>query len=166
MATLIQAITRYRPRLVVRRTIGLDTLAVRMAHGTLVSGPIARLVLDTLSEELTNALRAGEAVRLPGIGRFALELRADGTVRPVLRMAQSLRYAVGDLGAYRGEVRNAHHVGMTAAEMAALWNAEHPNDPVAVVGERQGVSDDVTGVGEGLAPGRLGTAAKARVNAG
>ncbi len=159
MTPLLHAVTRYRPRLVPSCTISIDVLAVpaeRMARGTLVTQSIARLVLDALRDQLVHALQCGEAGHFPGIGRFALELRAcydqahhrfrsmstsstvgssAGVVRPVMRASHELRHAVADLSDGRGRVTYREHVGLTARQLAALWNAEHPADPVRLVKE-------------------------------
>jgi hypothetical protein len=33
-------------------------------------------------------------------------------------------------GAFKGEIQNRENIGKTTAELVALWNADHPNDPV------------------------------------
>ncbi len=132
MATTIQAVTRYRPRLIAYRTVGLGLLGARMANGTLVTAPIVRLVLSALHVQIVYALLEGYAVKLPGLGRIALELRADGTVRPVMRFDKTFRSAIADLSDYSGKIQQRENIGLTAAEMVAKWNVAHPTDPVQV----------------------------------
>jgi nucleoid DNA-binding protein len=103
-----------------------------MSRSSIVTAALAALVLADLQHALVLALRAGQAVKLPGFGRFSLELRSDGTVRPIMRIDHTLISAVAKLDDYHGEVRHRKHIGLTAAEMVALWNAEHPEDPVIV----------------------------------
>jgi hypothetical protein len=54
-----------------------------------------------------------------------------------MRIDHALQAAVANLDDYYGKVRHRKHIGLTAAEMIALWNAEHPDDPV-IVAPREG----------------------------
>ena len=130
MATTIQAVTRYRPRLISRGTVGLEELGDRMQRDSLVNARIASHVLGALFDSLVLALRRGEAVHLPGIARFSLDLRSDGDLHVVVRVDHRLRKAVRSRHTYRGPIRNGRCIGLGAAEMVALWNEEHPDDPV------------------------------------
>ena len=132
MARTIQAVTRYRPRLIASRTIGLSELAETLARSSLITADLARLVLADLRRATVLELTFGKAVSLPGIGRISLELRSNGAVRPVMRFDPAFRRAVADLDDYVGTVVNRESIGLSAAEMVARWNEEHPDDPVMV----------------------------------
>jgi nucleoid DNA-binding protein len=130
MATLIEAVNAYRPRVVQKETIGMELLAERLARGSLFSESIARMVLTDLQAELRNGLRQGNPVRLPGIGRFAMHLRLDGQMRPSMSVDRSLRIALRDLDAFRGDIQGRENIGLSSREIVARWNEEHPDDPV------------------------------------
>ena len=66
--------TEFRPRIRNSKTIGLDTLATRLSRGSLVTRSIARMVLEDLTDEVSTGLREGNAVVLPGVGRFGVSL--------------------------------------------------------------------------------------------
>ncbi len=130
MATMIQAVTRYRPRLVHKGTIGVDKLAARMVHSSLASESVVRHVLSDLERQVIDALQEGYSARLPGLGRFSVELSKTGVLRPYVRTDVKLRRALASPDLYGGEIHQRENIGLSAAEMAALWNAEHPEDPI------------------------------------
>jgi nucleoid DNA-binding protein len=130
MATLIEAVNAYRPRVAQKETIGMAVLAERLAQGSLFSESIARMVLSDLQREVTRALRQGNAVRLPGIGRFSMHLRVDGRMRPTMTVDRALRIALRDVDAFRGTVERRENIGLSTSQIVALWNEEHPDDPV------------------------------------
>jgi hypothetical protein len=131
MATLIAALSAYRPRVVAKRTVDLDMLAQRMERGSLASPSIVRMVLTDLCEQIEQSLADGEAVSLPGIGRFSADVKLDGSMRPVLRAAPSLRNVVRHATGYRGTITNRESIGRSVEQLVARWNEEHPDDPVA-----------------------------------
>ena len=133
MATMIRAITEFRPRVLTRRTIGLDTLTRRLARGSLVTRPIARMMLEEISAEVLTGLSEGNAVQLPGIGRFGLGLSLSGDLRPTFRVDTALRQALPAVSDFPGEITNRLNIGLTSADVAALWNEAHPDDPIMPV---------------------------------
>ena len=88
------------------------------------------MVLTDLQYEVQKQLRLGNAVRLPGIGRFRLSVRLDGDLRPTVAVASDLRAAVRELKSFRGNIDRRENIGLTVAEIVARWNEEHPDDPV------------------------------------
>ena len=130
MATTIQAVTRYRARLISKRTIGLDKLGAWMENSSLVNTSVFKHVLDALFRALVRALLRGDAVLLPGFLHFSLELRSDGQMHVVVRPGKRLHRAVNRLPEYEGTIRNRDNIGCSATELVALWNADHPDDPV------------------------------------
>lgn len=91
MATLIQAIATYRPRVKGAPTVDLDALAERLAVGTLVTRPIAMMVLEELVRMIELELRVGHKVRLGPLGTFGGEVRMDASLRPSFRFSAPLR---------------------------------------------------------------------------
>ena len=130
MATLIQAVAAYRPRVLAPRTVDLDVLAKRLVRGSLVTHSIARMVLEDLSDEVAAAIAQGEAVRLPGIGRMRAGIRLSGKVRPTFRVDPELERKMLTLAEYGGTILNRANAGLTVAELVARWDEEHPDDPI------------------------------------
>ena len=59
MANWIEAVNRYRPRVTNAPTIDIDFLAERLSVGTLITRPLARMVLEELGREVAGLLRTG-----------------------------------------------------------------------------------------------------------
>ena len=132
MATLIEAVSAFRPRVLHQRTVKLDDLSLRLSRGSLVTRSIARMVLGDLAEEIERALLAGERVFLPGIGRLTTSIRTDGRVHVNISVDRHLARALASPADFKGEVLRRENIGLSAAELVAMWNEAHPDDPVAL----------------------------------
>ncbi|MEO8084632.1 MAG: hypothetical protein ABI780_12490 [Ardenticatenales bacterium] len=130
MATLIQAINAYRPRVRTSRTLDLEEVVERHSRGSLVTAPVARLVVAELCAGLAECLEYGEAIRLPGIGVFRPEVRLDGTLRPRVVFEAALRRRLAAARRGRGGGTGVVGAGLDVAAVRARWDAEHPGDPV------------------------------------
>lgn len=132
MSNLIQAIAAYRPRIARGITVELEQLAEYLSVGTLVTAPLAQMVLHELGRQVKMQLKAGNKVRLPGIGLIGAEMRIDGSVYPTVRIERSLHAALAEADAFRGKVVNGGMIGAELAAFKARWDAEHPEDPVVM----------------------------------
>ncbi len=137
MATLLQAIATYRPRIVNSRTMELGELADHLAVGTLVTAPIARMVLEELGRQALLQGRAGIKIRLPGIGLISQDLRMDGTPFPVIRLDKDLRGGLADRDAFHADIKHREMIGVPLAAYKARWDAEHPDDPVILTDQER-----------------------------
>ncbi|MBK6769819.1 MAG: hypothetical protein IPG72_12550 [Ardenticatenales bacterium] len=144
MTSWIKAINAYRPRLSGAPPMEIDELAARLSIGTLVTQPIAQMVLQELARELAEQLSAGVRVRLPGIGIFSPHIRLDGSMYPSVRLDKSLRAAVSHVDAFHGGVVRRESIGMDMAALKERWDREHPDDPMDM---------PVKGVGAGAGTG-------------
>lgn len=139
MATLIQAIATYRPRIAHSRTMELDELSEHLAVGTLVTAPLAQMFLQELGRQSLLQGRRGIKVRLPGIGLLSPDLRLDGTAFAQIRIDRVLRAGLADQAAFHADVTNREMIGVGLEAYKARWDAEHPGDPV-VMPERRAVA--------------------------
>ena len=130
MASLIQAVATYRPRVAKTHTVNLREMAERLTRGSLVTRSIADMVLADLVDEVRHSLRAGNTVNLDGIGSFRPGIRLDGTVRIASRLDPKLRKAISGVDQLDGTIFNRENIGLTTAELIERWNAEHPDDPI------------------------------------
>ena len=137
MATLLQEIATYRPRIVNSRTMELDELADHLAVGTLVTAPLARMVLEELGRQALLQGRAGIKIRLPGIGLISQDLRMDGTPFPLIRLDKELRSGLADRDAFRADIKNREMIGVPLEAYKARWDAEHPDDPVVLTDQER-----------------------------
>ncbi len=129
MAKRLQAIATYRPRVDLIPTAKTEYVAEFIAQHTGLNFGEVRFVLDELLVALSFFLHSGQGVKLEGVGTFLPTLKLDGRVdvayRPDPKLIRSLNRTK-----FRGRIKNRQHLGKTADELIALWNAEHPDDPV------------------------------------
>ena len=78
-------------------------LVARLAARMETDEQTAALWLDGVTEELTDAVRNGEAVTLPGFGGFYVKRKRDGTAFK-FNPSQKLRAILGWSSTYKGEL--------------------------------------------------------------
>lgn len=130
MAHFVQAISLYGPRLVATQPAYLDAVARRIGRQNVVEESVAAAVLSQLDAALLHFALAGTPVKLPGVGRFAPSIKGDGRIRIAFRQNRDMRDALNLVGAYHGAIRHRENIGLTPEEYKALWDAEHPDDPL------------------------------------
>jgi hypothetical protein len=132
MARLVQAAKRYGPQPNYSATVGIDTLSTWLASTSGLNASAVRMVLSELSHGILFFNRIGAPVAIPGLGRFRPTLGRDGRFRIKVATNQSLNNGINGRGAYAGTLRNAERIGWTNAQYKALWDAEHPDDPLEI----------------------------------
>jgi len=130
MASLIQAVATYRPRVAKAHTVHLHEMAERLTRGSLVTRSIADMVLADLVDEIRLSLRAGNTVSLDGVGSFRPGIGLDGSVRIGVRLDPKLRRAISGIDQLDGTIFNRENIGLSTAKVIERWNAEHPDDPI------------------------------------
>lgn len=129
MAKKITAIRKYRPELKRMKTMQTEELMEQLVQRTALTQGAVRQSVYELRDTLLLALRAGQGVRIEGLGIFSPTIRADGRLgisfRADPRMARELNG-----GTLHAKILNKSSIGKSADELAARWNAEHPDDPV------------------------------------
>lgn len=130
MATFIQAVAQYGPRLKRLPRVRLDEMAIRLADITGVrKGEVTR-VLYELQAAMQHYHRRGASVELMGIGTFMPTMRSDGSIRIVFRPDRAILKAMGNPVVYEGAIVNRENIGLSPDEYKALWDADHPDDPL------------------------------------
>ena len=71
----------------------------------------------------------GRGVKLEGLGIYLPNVNFRGEFDVAHRLDHELKRAMNG-GAFRGKIRNKRNIGKTTEEVIALWNSEHPDDPV------------------------------------
>ena len=130
MTSRIRAIQEYRPRIILNQVVELDELAEYIKRGTALNKGEIINVLTELSEAVSFYALQGTPVRFPGMGIFRPVRALDGEVRLGHRIDRRLYDALNVKGAAKFKLVNAGNAGLSAAELIAMWNAEHPDDPV------------------------------------
>ncbi len=131
MAKQIQAINAYRPQIVLGQRTGMEELVDFIARSTgLNESSIRQVLLELRDATLFFNLR-GQAVQLEGLGTYTPSIEVDGTIGVGYRADMYLKNRLNAPGAFKGELQNRENIGKTTAELAAKWNADHPDDLVA-----------------------------------
>jgi nucleoid DNA-binding protein len=131
MATRMNALSAYRPRVELGKLVENLELARYIARGTALNRGEIGNVLDELNEAIIFYGAKGLPVKIKGVGVFTPVVKTDGTYRIGFRLDTSISKALNVQGAFSGSVLNSANIGMTMEEMIARWNEEHPDDPIA-----------------------------------
>ncbi len=144
MATFIQAVAQNGPRLKRLPRVRPGEIAIRLAGITGVrKGEVTR-VLYELQAAMQHYHRRGASVELMGIGTFMPTMRTDGTIRIHFRPDRAILKVMGNPVVYEGAIVNRENIGLSPAEYKALWDAEHPDDPLELPLLAAATADDGT----------------------
>ena len=72
----------------------------------------------------------GTPVELEGLVTYTPTIDLGGEFDCAHRTDQEIIKALNVPGAYKGVIVNRENIGKTADELVALWNKDHPDDPV------------------------------------
>lgn len=129
MAKRIQAITAYRPRIVLgdpateERYIELVTLRTTLSPG------VVKNVQESEVETLIGLLLDGRPVHT-GISIYTPNIDLDGDLEIKVKVDKRILQQMNAEGRFRGRIVNAENIGKTVDELVAQWNIDHPDDPV------------------------------------
>jgi hypothetical protein len=130
MTSIIKAISEYRPRIILARTLTTEDVA-RLIEGrtALNEGEILN-VLYELNNVARDSTLNGQSVSIHKLGIIRPSLRLDGRFRVHVRIDPSIRKAINVPAAFKGTVVNRENIGKSRADLVEMWNLEHPDDPV------------------------------------
>jgi len=63
---------------------------------------------------------------------FTPSIDLQGNLNINVRVDKRMFAALNAPGAFTGSIKNGANIGKTSQELAALWNAEHPNNPISL----------------------------------
>lgn len=130
MASWIKIINEYRPRVELRRTVQRPELSEYIARRTgLNEGEIIMMLLE-LRDAILFFNNQGYGVKLEGLGTFLPNIELDGTFDVQYRADVALKRGL-NAGNFSGKINNRRNIGKPPEELAAMWNAAHPDDPVS-----------------------------------
>jgi hypothetical protein len=132
MAKILQAVRDYGPRLELGPTAQLKESAEWMAMRTGLNRSEVMMMLQEMGEMLLAFMNRGIPVKLPGVGTFTPSISRDGTIHVNLRADVELKQDSNAPNAYKGAIRNRERIGLDDAGYKALWDADHPGDPLEV----------------------------------
>ncbi len=132
MATILQAVNQYGPKLELRKTTSLEDVSNWVSMRTSINKGEVMMVLSEISEAILFYNLMGSPVKLNGVGIFAPSIDRAGTLNINMRPDVALKSGINNHGGYRGNMQNKNRAGISNAELKALWDADHPEDPLVI----------------------------------
>jgi nucleoid DNA-binding protein len=129
LAVKITAIRAYHPKLKRLPTMQNDEVVEILVQRTSLSEGELHHVVYSLRDILLMAHRAGQAVKIEGLGTFTPSIR-EGHLDINYRPDSELRRQLNHLHKLHAKIVNKDNLGKSADGLVALWNQEHPDDPV------------------------------------
>ena len=130
MAKKITAIRRYKPEIKRGRTLQMPDVIRDMTRSTGLSQGEVLHVVYQLQEAILTANHAGQAVKIAGLGIFTPVIRMDGSLDMLFRPDVEMLRQLNDPTKFHAKILNKSNIGRSSEELIALWNADHPDDPV------------------------------------
>jgi hypothetical protein len=129
MARLVTAVAKYGPKVARKPTAQLPEVSRWIARGTGLTDGQVSLALKELRDAILYFNASGSPVKLDGIGIFGVSVDRNGRRNITFYADQSLRRgaATSDL-----TIRNHANIGLDNAGYKALWDADHPDDPLDI----------------------------------
>jgi hypothetical protein len=131
MADLIKAISMYRPRIDLGKRTSAHRFMEMITQRTTLSSGVVKNVQESEVETLIGLLKEGRPVHT-GIAVFTPTLDLEGKFGVSVRVDKRLLSALNTPNAFGGEITNSANIGKTSQEIAAIWNEEHTDDPIAI----------------------------------
>ena len=130
MASRIKAINAYMPRIELGRRAEMDELIDLIAARTgLNEGEVRQVLLEMRDAVLFYNLQ-GRGVKLEGLGTYTPIIQLDGDFKVGHRADVALKKGLNAPGEFRGDIENSENIGKTGDDLVAMWNEDHPDDPV------------------------------------
>jgi hypothetical protein len=128
MAKKIQAWAAYAPKITLGAPMTKDELIENIIAATNQSKGSVLAVLAELDVQIEAGLKAGRIAQMPNGTHFEPIGKKDGSIDIGVRVNPDLDKKVN--AGFRGKWVNADNIGKEEAEIVALWNAAHPEDPI------------------------------------
>jgi hypothetical protein len=129
MASRIKAIMAYCPRLQRIQAATINRFLELVTQRTTFSNGLIKNVQETEIETIIGLLREGRAAHT-GAAIYTPTVDLHGKITIKVRANSRLQHAINVPGAYTGSMLNSENVGLSSAELIAMWNTDHPTDPV------------------------------------
>ena len=129
MASQIQALNHYRPQIEYGETAGWREVAEFLEARTTLSKTDIIATLTGLQDAVLYFNLQGRGVKLEGLGSYLPNINYQGEIDAAHRLDRRLKRQLNN-GSFSGKIRNKKNIGKTVEQVVAMWNAEHPDDPV------------------------------------
>ena len=130
MAKRIQAISAYRPRIRIHRTVFSKEIARFIAERTGLNPSEIISVLTELHHAVEYHCQRSQSVEIEKLGHYTPRIQLDGDVYVRSRVNNQLHRAMNDADEIDFAIENRDNIGLTVDELVAMWNEENPDDPI------------------------------------
>ena len=129
MASPISALNHYRPQIEYGETAGWREVAEFLEARTTLSKTDIIATLTGLQDAVLYFNLQVRGVKLEGLGTYLPNINYQGEIDAAHRLDRRLKRQLNN-GSFSGKIRNKKNIGKTVEQVVAMWNAEHPDDPV------------------------------------
>jgi hypothetical protein len=136
MAEFMKAIKAYSPKINLQRTIRMDHLVNWIAGRTGFNEGAVLNMITELRDAIAFFGKAGQGVKLNGLGTFTPSIQLEGTFSVVYRPDKWLKNEFNKPHGFQGEIINRDMIGKSTEDLVARWNEDHPDDPIEMPGKK------------------------------
>jgi hypothetical protein len=129
MTSRIRAIQAYCPRLALGKPVSTEGFMELITQRSTLSPGVVKNVHDSEIRTLLALLLEGQPVHTEA-AIYTPSIGLDGKIEIKVRLNIDLLKTLNARGYFRGKILNAENIGKSADDLVALWNADHPEDPV------------------------------------
>jgi len=131
MAKVIQAVAAYAPRINLMEAASTERFMASITQRTTLSAGVVKNVQESEVETLIGLLKEGRPVHT-GIAIFTPSIDLEGHFSVSVRVDKRITAALNNEGAFTGNITHRENIGKTSPEIAAIWNAEFPDNLVVL----------------------------------
>jgi hypothetical protein len=129
MAKLIQAFATYGPRIDLLKAADSEDFMHSITRRTTLSSGVVKNVQECEVETLIEMLTDARPVH-SGVAIFTPTIDAQGYVKVSVRVDKRILTALNASDTFKGRIKNSANIGLTREQYVAMWNREHPEDPI------------------------------------
>jgi hypothetical protein len=131
VAKFLQAVVAYGPKIDLMEAAEPQRFMELITQRTTLSAGVVKNVQETEVETLISLLKEGRPVHT-GVAIFTPSIDLKGNININVRVDKRIISALNNPDVFTGHIRNSENIGKTAPEIVALWNEEHPDDPIPI----------------------------------
>jgi hypothetical protein len=129
MAQYIQAIATYAPRIDLLEAADSTLFMEKITRRTTLSAGVVRNVQESEVETLIELLTEARPVH-SGVAIFTPSIDVQGCIKVSVRVDKRILSALNSPDAFADRIKNSANIGLTREQYIALWNENHPEDPI------------------------------------
>ncbi len=129
MASRIQAVSEYGPKLVSSGLLTAEFVSQHIESRTSLNAGTVKGVLMEVGDTVKFFTPLSMGVVVDGLGIVRPWMQRNGSLKLHMRFNSALEAAVN--AAFRADrVRNKANLGLPMEALIAMWNRDHPDDPI------------------------------------